>query len=342
MSVPFLSIVIPVYNVDKYLKRCLDSILGQTFLDYELICVDDGSTDSSLKILYEYAEKDERIIVISKKNGGLSSARNTGINVATGKWILFIDSDDLLGCKGNTYFDELSQLCAEASDDVDWVVAQATVFYEEGYRFKKVSGDTRYFCLPERGVYDNSYLRNVPINVCAWGKMYKRSVIEKNKLRFPDGIRYEDEYWYPCYLFVSKKMKVVDVNLYSYFRRNGGIMGSSFEKKELAISDERLKISEKIMSFCYGYNLSEEDRLWLNKRFIDLYWSAINFCPDEDLLYIYWRAGKILREFDVDCLGDSVLHALKQGKGASKPTRLSKLKNSIMKRISKLKKLRYD
>ena len=342
MSSPFLSIIVPVYNVDKYLKRCLDSILGQTFLDYELICVDDGSTDSSLKILHQYSERDERVFVISKKNGGLSSARNSGINVATGKWILFVDSDDLLGCEGKTHFDELSQLCSEASDDVDWVVAQTTVFYEEGYRFKKVSGDIRYFCLPEKGVYDNFYIRDVPINVCAWGKLYKRSVIEKNKLRFPEGLRYEDEYWYPCYLFVSKKMKVIDVNFYSYFRRNDGIMGASYEKKELAKADERLKISERIISFYYGYDLSGEERLWLNKRLVNLYWSAISFCPPEDLLYIYWHAGKILREFDVDCFGNSVLQALKKGKGVSKPTRLSKLKNSIIKRMSKLKKLWND
>ena len=94
MNKPKISVIVPVYNVEKYIKKCLDTIISQTFSDIEIICVNDGSTDSSRKILEEYKNKDSRIIIIDKKNGGLSSARNAGMKVAMGEYISFIDSDD--------------------------------------------------------------------------------------------------------------------------------------------------------------------------------------------------------------------------------------------------------
>ena len=97
MTTPVLSIIVPVYNVEKYLARCIDSILAQTFTDFELILVDDGSTDNSGEICDEYAGKDPRIIVIHKENGGVSSARNHGLDIARGEYITFVDSDDQIG-----------------------------------------------------------------------------------------------------------------------------------------------------------------------------------------------------------------------------------------------------
>ena len=97
MQNPIISVIVPVYNVRDYLKKCLDSILSQTFSDFELICVNDGSTDGSRKILEEYKKRDNRIIIVDKENGGLSSARNEGMKAAKGKCFSFIDSDDLGG-----------------------------------------------------------------------------------------------------------------------------------------------------------------------------------------------------------------------------------------------------
>ena len=91
-----ISVIIPVYNVEKYIRECLDSVLEQSLKDIEIICVNDGSTDSSRNILLEYRKKDSRVIVLDKQNGGLSSARNSGIDIAQGKYVLFLDSDDLL------------------------------------------------------------------------------------------------------------------------------------------------------------------------------------------------------------------------------------------------------
>ena len=93
---PKISVIIPVYNVEKYLRECLDSLLNQTFKDIEIICVNDGSTDGSLNILNEYASKDSRFIIINQNNQGLSAARNNGLNVAKGDYVAFLDSDDYI------------------------------------------------------------------------------------------------------------------------------------------------------------------------------------------------------------------------------------------------------
>ncbi|MBO5696399.1 MAG: glycosyltransferase family 2 protein, partial [Alphaproteobacteria bacterium] len=93
---PKISVIIPIYNVEKYLRRCLDSVLNQTFTDWQAICVNDGSPDNCADILDEYAKKDSRFIVVNKKNGGLSDARNVGMEHATGDYILYLDSDDFI------------------------------------------------------------------------------------------------------------------------------------------------------------------------------------------------------------------------------------------------------
>ena len=113
MLKPIISIIVPVYNVEKYLRRCLDSIVMQTFTDWECICVDDGSPDNSGKILDEYAVKDERFVIIHKENGGVSSARNTGLDIARGEYVTFCDSDDLV--------------------EADWLLAQYTDIVSEDF-----------------------------------------------------------------------------------------------------------------------------------------------------------------------------------------------------------------
>ena len=112
---PKISVIIPVYKVEQYLPECLDSIINQTYKNLEIICIDDGSPDNSGKILDEYASKDNRIRVIHKENGGISSARNAGLDIATGDWISFVDSDDWLDI--NTY-EKLLSSADEANTDI--------------------------------------------------------------------------------------------------------------------------------------------------------------------------------------------------------------------------------
>ena len=118
-STPKVSVVVPVYNVERYLGRCLDSILGQTMPDWEAICVDDGSTDGSTDILRDYAERDSRLRVLSKENGGLSSARNAATRVARGKYVNYLDSDDFI--HSQTFELTLALAERDGADIVSWV-----------------------------------------------------------------------------------------------------------------------------------------------------------------------------------------------------------------------------
>ena len=126
MSVPYISVIVPVYNVKLLLPRCIDSLLNQKFTDYELLLIDDGSTDGSGEICDEYGEKDSRIKVIHKSNEGVSKARNKGIDEAKGEWITFVDSDDYVG------FDYLSNLYTCTNPDIDLVVLSLKHMRENG------------------------------------------------------------------------------------------------------------------------------------------------------------------------------------------------------------------
>lgn len=227
-----LSIIVPVYNVEEYLPACLDSILSQNYEEFEVICVNDGSTDNSWKILDEYESKDNRIKVVKQKNKGLSEARNVGLDHASGEWILFVDSDDKLGCYGVTTGHELQELMAQIEDGVDWIITTPTIIYEKDIYLDKRSGDEKYFTLPFYGVRNSKDNEVKKINVCAWGKLYKHEVINEGRLRFPSGLRYEDEFWFPCYRLISNRVKCVETKLYTYYRRGGGLCTTHIKQKK--------------------------------------------------------------------------------------------------------------
>lgn len=193
MDEPFFSIVIPVYNVEKYLNECVDSVLAQTFADIEVILVDDGSPDKCPDICDEYAEKEPRIKVVHKKNGGLSDARNFGVNAAQGRYLMFLDSDD--------YWDDPNALYAlraklqEYDDTADVAMFQAKLLYPDG----TVLPDTGQFdeCFngmsPEQAL---SYMSERGLLIgSACSKAVKRTFFVENDLFFKVGIKSEDIDW---------------------------------------------------------------------------------------------------------------------------------------------------
>ena len=187
-----VSVIVPVYNVEKYLPKCLDSIVGQTYENLEIICVDDGSPDNSAEILRNYAEKDNRIKVISKENNGLSSARNAGMEIATGEYIVFVDSDDWID--ENTIESAVSVAENEGFDMVMWG-------YTREYKYQSVEkhifdGDrcfnrdeTRFFVHRRMAGLLKEELsepENGDSIVTAWGKLYNTKKIKDNNLQFVD------------------------------------------------------------------------------------------------------------------------------------------------------------
>lgn len=219
-----VSIVVPVYKVEPYLKRCVDSILSQTFEDFQLILVDDGSPDNCGIICDEYAEKDIRVHVIHRKNGGLSAARNSGIDwVFDGhmtEWITFIDSDDWVALK---YLERLMKIADD--NQVNIVVGGFRPFYD-GDCLIDLQNSNSWQCLPE-----DFWVENQGNATVAWGKLYKTSLFQS--IRYPQGKLHEDEFTTYKLLFDQKIIAVTDEQLYYYYQSSTSIMRSDWNIRHL-------------------------------------------------------------------------------------------------------------
>ena len=214
-----VSVIVPVYNVKKYLPKCLDSIINQTLKEIEIICVNDGSTDGSDKVLEEYAQKDSRIKIINRPNGGLSAARNTGIPHATGKYIGFVDSDDYIEptmyewMYGNAewYHSQMVICAVHKIDDSTGIVFDDDPYYTLGYFPKELNNRT--FSHYETKDFFQDFC------VMAWNKLYLRSFLEEKQARFPDGYIFEDGPFFTDIYFDMDRVSIVRDFLY-YYRVN--------------------------------------------------------------------------------------------------------------------------
>ena len=229
---PLVSVIIPVYNVEKYLPQCLDSVLSQTFSDMEILCVNDGSTDSSPQILADYQKKDRRIRILEQENAGLSAARNKGLENASGKYIYYLDSDDYLEP------DALEKLTRRMeAEDLDFLLMNAEAFTVDGsdediadFRYRY----TRTFDYPDLytgpGLLSRLFKHN-EYQPMAWSYMTSRRMAEENQLHFVQGILHEDNlYTFQCYLHANRAGYLSDV-LYHRRVAGGSIMtsGVTFE-----------------------------------------------------------------------------------------------------------------
>ena len=229
--IPKLSIIIPVYNVEKYLSECLDSVINQTLKEIEIICVDDCSPDNSLSILNEYAKKDSRIKIIQhEKNQGLGAARNTGVNAANGEYIWFIDSDDFIT-------KESCQLLYETAkdNDVDILGFCAVNFVYENNNFKKLFTDNYYTDWPKNEVIKPSENHDIikkhfPVSACCY--ISKKDFI--SRFSFRSGVYFEDTDFTPIAFYNAEKL--YNICYAPYFRRINpeSITQTDFSKKKLS------------------------------------------------------------------------------------------------------------
>lgn len=211
------SVIIPVFNVESYLRDCLDSVLNQTCADWEAICVNDGSTDNSAEILTEYALKDGRINIITQSNGGLSAARNAGMRAAKGDYILFLDSDDWLETSA-------LQTLAENLDGEDMLCFSGRRFFEETEAFRPADQLMSQAYPTGMAYYNDNALQSRDFAfVCVVLRAYKRSFLIDNGLWFKEGIFHEDNLFTPLACFYSGKVKVINECLYDYRVRSNSI-----------------------------------------------------------------------------------------------------------------------
>lgn len=224
-----ISVIVPVYNVEKYLENCIDSILNQTYKNLEIILVDDGSADKSSEICDNYSQQHSNIITIHKKNGGLSDARNKGIDAANGKYISFIDSDDTVDA---LFFETLYSLIKKYDCDMSLVFFKRV--YEDGT--DKDYDNEFYFekCFSNMELFKKYYESEIGPNIIiACNKLYKKSLFDN--LRFPLGKLNEDEGTIYKAIFSSDKIAVSNKKLYYYLQRNNSIMNSKFTVKNLDV-----------------------------------------------------------------------------------------------------------
>lgn len=221
-----VSIVVPVYNVEDYLKYCVDSLINQSYKNIEIILVDDGSTDDSGRICDEYAQEDDRVRVLHIENGGLSNARNTGVNVASAEWVIFIDSDDYYDRRTVEYLVQLQK--KYAVDLVATSVIEVRDFQSDDFIGSLTDIDSlkldRYTALKEM------FYGNI-VGTHPGGKLYKKEILMK--FPFPKGMIYEDLAVSFEHIGACNEIAVGYINLYKYYRRPGSIVNSSYSDKFL-------------------------------------------------------------------------------------------------------------
>ncbi|GFH99674.1 glycosyltransferase [uncultured Phocaeicola sp.] len=253
--IPVISIIVPVYNVEKYLSQCIDSILAQAFIDFELLLVDDGSTDGSGRICDEYANKDARIQVFHKKNGGVSSARNIGLEHVQGEWITFVDSDDWLDLK-------YCQILWEEVQDVDLLFFSVSLHYKDGGKQIRYLGGKYcddYDSIQEEILLLKSNQQKFEFFGYTWNKVFKASIIYEHKIRFLVNLSYrEDEVFTTEYCRYIHSLKVLPVSLYNYRVLSTGLTArkkSSYELLLLAQSiSESIPYFNNLSLIIYEYN----------------------------------------------------------------------------------------
>ncbi|MFF2910886.1 glycosyltransferase family 2 protein [Paenibacillus sp. NPDC057934] len=275
-----ISVVVPIYNVELYLNKCVESIMQQSYENIEIILVDDGSLDKSGDICDGYAKKDNRIKVIHKENGGLSSARNAGIHMSTGNYICFIDSDDWIN---KEFIEKLFSKIIEY--DADIVVCGFTYEYGEKSIENNFIGSQE--SLDRHEALENLFNGNYLNMTVAWNKLYKKKLFDT--IQYEVGIINEDENIIHEILYKSSKVICIDKCLYHYRMRENSITQKTFSIKNL----DSVHVYENRLAFFEENNENEFVALTLHKYFRVLLNNICNvYYSDIDNKSVYYDSLK--------------------------------------------------
>lgn len=276
-----LSIIVPVYNVEEYLKQCIESIIDAYRDGIEVILVDDGSKDKSDEICDFFSNKYNYIKVVHKSNGGLSSARNTGINLANGEFIWFVDSDDYIDKKSIDF------ILDAIKKDTDMIFINYTKFYSNG-----VSEVYQTFRECDNlAMEPYKYLNSLGnISYAAQQFIVKRKLIYDNNLFFSEGIYHEDEEWTPRAVCVAKTFTIIMDPIYNYRGGNPNSITGMLNPKKVK---DKIFISKKIYNRIKGEEISNDMKEFLESRIAHNYIAALN----EYYMYDKNTKSKLLREF---------------------------------------------
>lgn len=300
-----ISVIIPIYNVERYLSKCIDSVLNQTYKELEIILVNDGSTDSCPEICRRYEKFDSRIVYISKSNEGLSAARNIGIERARGEYLFFLDSDDYIHPRILEYL--LKSIIKFGADisvaNYECVIEDIVPEAIEEEQFEKITGKEgcrRIFT--QEGAW----------MTVAWGKLYRRDLFQQ--IRYPNGKIHEDEFITYRLLYYSDTIAVTNQKMLYYRQRNDSIMGKRmYDSRHLNIAEAGLetikfykKLNEKEL-----LSLAVEREIGLCKMLVEEFAQVKSKENKKRALYIYrhvWKKYRRERKWGVGMYGVNLVY----------------------------------
>lgn len=283
-----ISIIVPIYKVEKYLSRCINSIVNQTYKEIEILLIDDGSPDRCPQICDEWAKKDKRIRVIHKQNGGLSDARNIGIEASTGEWIMFIDSDDYI----DLFMCEKLLKTAKSSN-ADIVVCNFIIAYPDNQKMNKflISSFPQTYTPKEMVI---KYFTRC-VNPAVWNRIYRRYLFFlPERIRFPYGRLHEDAFITYQLFYYSKSTTVINDYLYYYWQRKGSICNDLKPKNiedSLAFVSEYIKWSKTHIPDLLPVTYYAKGRLYLDLFFM---------CHTNKLLDIDGKYRKTIKKYFIE------------------------------------------
>lgn len=277
-----ISVIVPVYNVEKYLEDSVRSIMNQTYRNLEIICVNDGSTDGSLAILERLAAEDERIRIVNQKNTGSGGARNEGLKYADSEWISFIDSDDMLQS------DAYEKVSRAFSLNVDMVHFGIGIVAEDGGIVSP--GDEKYYSIRYKGFTKITGKHILDSDFSASNKVFRKSILNKYGIHFEHNF-YEDFIFAMQYLSVCDNVYYIPQKLYKYLRRGGSKMNETFRKTPRAI--DHIYAYGLVYDFMKKNGILESHRECMVQLFPAYYWASINHGTPEIVPAVEEYASKL-------------------------------------------------
>ena len=279
-----VSVIIPIYNAESFLRDCLDSVTRQTLQDIEIICVDDGSSDASVEILKEYAKKDDRIVVIEQKHSNAGVARNAALKVARGKYLSFLDADDYYDA---TMLEKIYE-AAEKDPEIDIVIFGADLLnVRKGKRYYSEQSIIEQFCLKEnpfRPIDMHQYIFNAFQN-WVWNKVFRREFIEEKGIVFDDVKRSNDALFVCCSLSTARKIYILRESLLVH--RTG--MKTNMQANNIAEPDAFMKAYEKIyerLQEIHGENFELYHQSFYSRAMLSIRY-YVDKVRDDPLTYSY-------------------------------------------------------
>lgn len=281
-----ISIIVPIFNVEKYLERCINSILNQSFKDFELILIDDGSTDNCPYICDKFSNIDKRIKVFHKKNGGLSDARNYGLSKSTSEYIVFIDSDDWIS---NIYLETLYNISQKNKCDIVEcdIIKTNTETNDYEIDINQLSYNVEIY-QPKEAL--KLLIKDSIFHQYVWNKLYKRNTI--NDIIFRKGKTNEDEFWTYQIFGNANKIAKVDIPLYYYFERDNSIMRKKYNINRLDALDAKVERQEYISK--NHPELSDLSQINLFESCIFQGQLSIKYLKNKDLEYAKTKISTII------------------------------------------------